>query len=84
VWISRASEEGQVEVYSGHTYAERPRAFTHGGRRHEVATVERAWRAPGERGFRVRTTTGERWELTYNEVQDRWFVRSIDIEEDDP
>lgn len=78
MWTSPvADDEVSVEVYSGHTYAERPRAFTCRGRRYAVEAVEDTWRMPGGRGFLVRTETGERWELVYDEVQDRWLIHAV-------
>jgi len=79
-----------VEAYSGYRFAERPRAFTWQGRRYEVLDVERRWRTPEGVGFMVTTALPsdrsgpaaggagrpvERWELTYDEVQDMWHIR---------
>ena len=68
-----------VECYSGHTYAQEPRAFVWQGRRHVVRKVERAWRTPEGPHFRVITDVenGE-WrmecELAYNEQADTWSL----------
>lgn len=67
-------DEIQVECYSGHTYAQEPRAFVWQGQRHEVAAIERAWRTPAGPVFRVRTAEGWRFELAYDEAADRWMV----------
>jgi len=68
------SEPVQVECYSGHTYAQEPRAFTWQGRRYEVETIERAWRTPTGPVFRVRTADGRRFELAYDEMAGRWSM----------
>jgi hypothetical protein len=64
-----------VECYSGHTYAQEPRAFVWHGLRHVVQAVERAWRAPRGSHFLVRTGEGDFFELVYDEVDDVWRVR---------
>jgi len=63
-----------VECYSGHTYAQEPRAFVWQGRRHVVQKVERAWRAPKGPRFRVVTDNGDSYELAYNEQADTWSL----------
>jgi hypothetical protein len=67
-----ASEVVQVECYSGHSYAQEPRAFTWQGQRRVIIAVERAWRAPSGPCFRVRTEDGARFELAYDEQADKW------------
>lgn len=80
--------EAVVEVYSGYRYGERPRAFVWRGRRYDVLDVERRWRSPRGPGFLVTAVpmTGAlsptRWELKYDEVQDRWHIRCVTIEGD--
>jgi hypothetical protein len=63
-----------VECYSGHTYAQEPRAFVWQGRRHVVQKVERAWRTPEGPRFRVVTDNGNSYELAYNEQADTWTL----------
>ena len=65
-----------VECYSGHTYAQEPRAFTWRGRRYVVEAVERAWRTPEGPHFLVRTEDGGLYELAYDEVKDEWSASS--------
>ena len=72
-----AREVVQVACYSGHSYAQEPRAFTWQGRRQVVAVVERAWRRPSGPCFRVQTEDGTRFELAYDEGADRWLVDRI-------
>jgi hypothetical protein len=66
-----------VECYSGHTYAQEPRAFTWRGRRYVVQTVERAWRTPEGPHFVVRTEEGNTYELTYDKVGDAWSLKEM-------
>jgi len=70
------TEHVEVECYSGHTYAQRPRFFTWQGHRHRVEAVERTWRTPQGPHFRVRTASFSA-ELVYNETQDRWLLLSV-------
>jgi hypothetical protein len=63
-----------VECYSGHTYAQEPRAFVWEGRRFAVIEVEARWRTPDGPAFRVRTEAGGQFELHYRELEDRWLV----------
>ena len=64
-----------VVCLSGVEYAERPLAFTWEGRRLEIAEILERWRGPGEKGFRIKTTEGQVFELTYREIPDDWRVR---------
>ena len=67
--------ELMVECYSGHTYAQEPRAFFWHSRRHVIQAVERAWRAPEGPHFLVRTDESGFFELTYDEAEDVWSAR---------
>lgn len=64
-----------VECRSDSEYAERPLALTWEGQRLEVAEILTRWRAPGEKGFCVRTRDGQVFELTYREILDEWSIR---------
>ena len=64
-----------VECYSGHTYAQEPRAFTWRGRRYAVQVVERVWRTQEGPHFLVRVEEGGTYELAYDEAEDMWSVR---------
>jgi hypothetical protein len=78
-------EPVQVTCYSGHSYAQEPRAFTWQGERHLVAAVERTWRTPLALHFRVRTEDGARYELTYDELADEWrLVPLAEVTRDAP
>ena len=43
----------RVECYSGHTYAQEPRAFEWEGLRYQVGRVVKRWRTPAGPCFRV-------------------------------
>ena len=64
-----------VECYSGHTYAQEPRAFVWHGERHVVQAVEWAWRTPEGLHFLVRVEERGTYELAYDEAEDVWSVR---------
>ena len=68
-----------VECYSGHTYAQEPRAFAWQGRRFEVVKIDQRWRTPHGPSFAVRTKTGDRFELHYDELQDRWIIHGLPL-----
>lgn len=63
-----------VECYSGHTYAQEPRAVVWAGQRHVVAQVEARWRTPDGPAFRLRTEAGDRFDLHYHESTDTWSL----------
>ena len=67
-----------VECYSGHAYAGEPRAVTWQGRRYPVQRVEARWRTPAGPAFRIRTPSGERFDLCYYEAEDRWSVTRLE------
>ena len=71
--------ELMVECYSGHTYAQEPRAFVWHGERHIVQKVEWTWRTPEGPGFRVRTEDGSLFELAYDEQTDEWAIHDKDV-----
>ena len=66
-----------VECRSDSEYAERPLALTWEERRYEIAEILARWRGPDEKGFRVQTTDGQVFELTYREVPDEWMIQPI-------
>lgn len=66
-----------VECRSDAEYADRPLALTWQGRRLEIAEVLASWRGPGEKGFRVKTTDGQAFELAYRELPDEWMIQPI-------
>ncbi len=72
--MANASSPQQIDVtcYSGQTYAERPYSFRWEGAEHRVKEVEKEWREPGEKHFRVRTAENRLFELCYHEKEDEW------------
>ena len=70
-------EPGVVECFSGHTYAQEPRALHWQGVRYPVVRVEARWRTPAGAGFRVWCEDDNRFELLYEELADRWLVRQM-------
>jgi len=67
-------EAGQVDCYSGHTYAQEPRAVIWQGRRYPVTRIEARWRTPDGPAFRVAVETGDRFNLCYVELESRWVI----------
>jgi len=67
---------GLVECYAGVEYPERPRAVWWQGARHEVETVDKEWRTPEGKGFRVRLASGQTLELFYSTRADEWSIQS--------
>jgi len=70
------TEQGadHVVCYSGHTYAQEPRALVWQGRRCPVAHIEARWRTPEGPAFQVAVEAGERFDLHYLERENRWLV----------
>ena len=64
-----------VECHSGHTYADRPKAFYLDHDRFEIETIQAEWRSPEGKHFRVKANTGCVFELIYDEACDDWQVR---------
>ncbi len=67
----------EVNCYSGHTYAERPRSFLWQGVEYEVKQVERAWQEPGERHFQVRAGDNKLFQLCYNKTEQQWSLTEL-------
>ena len=66
-----------VECLSDSEYADRPLALIWQGRRLEIAEILASWRGPGEKGFRVKTTDGQAFELAYRQLPDEWHIQPI-------
>jgi len=63
-----------VECHSGASYGEEPRAFQWQGIRNEVEQILIRWRNPMQRVFVIRNQLGERFRLTYDELEDEWTI----------
>ena len=72
----------RVECYSGHTYAQEPRAFEWEGLRYQVERVIKRWRTPAGPCFRVevagisnlKSQISKFVDLTYLESTDQWTM----------
>jgi hypothetical protein len=67
-----ATPSPSVECYSGHTYAQEPRAFRFGNKRRVVTAVRRRWREPAGPSFEVIADNGATYVLSYDETADCW------------
>jgi len=63
-----------VECRSDAEYADRPLAFIWQGRRLEIAEILARSHKPNEKGFRIKTTDGQAFDLIYREIPDDWLV----------
>ena len=70
-------EAVQVVCHSGYTYAQEPRSLIWQGQEYEVTKVEVRWRTPEGPAFRVRTQSGERFDLLYREAEDEWVLGTL-------
>jgi len=68
------TSDAVVECYSGHTYAQEPRAFWLADQRRTVTVVHRRWREPVGPCFEVLTDDAHAYVLVYNETTDCWDV----------
>jgi len=66
-----------VECYSGHTYAQEPRAVHWHGHRYLVVHVAGRWRTPEGSAFQVETETGILFEVHYRESEERWTIQPL-------
>ena len=66
-----------VECRSDTEYAWRTLSLTWQGVRYEIAEIVPRWLRPGENGFRVKTTNGHAFDLTYREIPDEWLIQPI-------
>ena len=71
----------KVSCYSSHTYAERPVSFTWRGVEYRVVGVEKQWREPGKRCFRVITSDNKSFQLCYNEAKEEWSLQELSDKE---
>ena len=63
-----------VECHSDYTYAEKPVALVWEDRRLEITEILAEWRTPDEKRFRVRTSDGQEFELSYREAVNEWQI----------
>jgi uncharacterized protein (UPF0128 family) len=67
----------EVSCHSGHTYAERPQSFLWQGTEYKVKEIEKEWREPGKKLFKITTDSGKSFELCYNEADARWSATEL-------
>ena len=80
----------RVACYSGHTYAQEPRAFEWKGLRYQVERVVKRWRTPAGPCFRVEVSgisnlnslISDLVDLTYLESTDQWTMTVQTQQED--
>ena len=65
----------RVECRSDSEYAERPVALYWQEQRLEIVEILARWRTPEGKGFRVRTTDDQIFELTYVEITADWLIQ---------
>lgn len=65
---------GRVECYSGTEYAERPLAIFWQGERLRVEKILNEVLTPEGKSFRVLTTGGHEFTLSYNQQMDCWKI----------
>ncbi len=70
-------EATTVTCYSGHACAERPMSVTWDRVELRVKEIERQWREPGEKRFRVRTEDERPFDLCYHEDGDWWLATEV-------
>ncbi len=66
-----------VECRSDSEYAERPLALKWNRQRYEIVEILARWRGPDEKGFHVKTTDGQIFELIYREIPDEWKIKPL-------
>jgi len=66
-----------VECHSGFTYADKPVALTWENRRLEIIEITAQWRSPAGRHFRVCTSNGQDFELSYSEAENKWQITHL-------
>ena len=74
------SDDVSVECYSGHTYAQEPRAFVVDNERRMVTLVRKRWHEPAGPRFEVLADDAATYVLAYDEATDRWHVSTARAE----
>jgi hypothetical protein len=72
-----ASDDVSVECYSGHAYAQEPRAFVFDNERRTVKRVNKRWREPAGPRFKVLADDAATYVLAYDEAADLWHVSAV-------
>jgi hypothetical protein len=66
-----------VECHSGYSYPDKPMTLTWQGERYLIADILSQGRTPEEKWFRVRTISGELFNLTYSEKSGSWQIQNL-------
>ncbi len=66
-----------VECHSGSAYADKPVAFSWEGERQVVVEILSQGRTPQSKWFRVKTTDGQVFQLTYREETGDWQINQF-------
>jgi hypothetical protein len=66
-----------VECHSGSSYSDKPVALTWQGERYLVADILSQGRTPEAKWFKIRTTDGEFFNLSYYEKSDSWLIQNL-------
>jgi hypothetical protein len=66
-----------VECHSGFTYADKPVALRWESRRLEIMEITARWRSPEARHFRVCTSDGQEFELSYLDADNEWQITEL-------
>ncbi|MGD0877885.1 MAG: hypothetical protein ABSA01_07040 [Anaerolineales bacterium] len=66
-----------VECHSGFTYADKPVALQWENRRLEITGITSHWLSPQARHFRVCTSSGQEFELSYQEADNEWQIKEL-------
>jgi hypothetical protein len=64
----------RVDAYSGYKANERPEAFTLDEQVYEIAAVLDQWYEPSAMYFKVQSTEGKVYLLSYDEAVDEWTL----------
>ena len=67
----------KVECHSGYAYAEKPVALTWEAKRLEITEILAEWRTPQAKHFRVRTSDGQTFELSWLEASGEWQIGQL-------
>jgi len=66
-----------VECHSGFTYADKPIALSWESRRLEIIEITAQWRSPDARHFRVCTSNGQKFEISFWEAVNEWQITEL-------
>jgi len=65
---------GIIHSHSGFRYAEKPRSFRWDSDEYQIKQILTEWKTERGYAFKIITDTDLIFELTYDEIMDRWQV----------